>query len=106
MDSFLHGTSTARLEQLLSPFLSPECSRRLWTETWELCHVRPSSLWAWLRLYGHELAALAVAAGLDDTELRKYLKDRQRPDRAVLEMLADLNCFPFVTPAARPMAAV
>ena len=100
------GVSRRRIEQLLTPFLSPECSTRLWSQAWELGLVRPLSLWAWVRLYGDDIAALAVAAGLDETQLRQNLKDRQRPDRAVLEMLADLNCFPFATPAARPMAGV
>ncbi len=95
-----------RLEQLLSPWLSPECTLRLWSETWGLAGVRPSSLWALLRLYGEEIAALAVAAGLDEGQIRLHLKGRTRPDRGVLEMLADLNCFPYTTPAARSLLAV
>ena len=95
-----------RLEQLLSPWLSSECTHRLWSEAWEMARVRPSSLWAWLGLYGEEMAALAVAAGLDEGQLRQHLRDRTRPDRGVLEMLADLNCFPHATPAARPLVAV
>ncbi len=95
-----------RLEQLLSPWLSPECTRRLWSEAWGTARVTPASLWAWLRLYGEEMAALAVAAGLDEGQIRLYLTDRTRPDRGVLEMLADLNCFPHLTPAARPLVAV
>ncbi len=93
----------ARLEELLSTWLAPECSRRLWSETWEIAQVSPSSLWAWLQLYGAEIAALAVAARVSEEELRSHLDDRRRPDRGVLEMLADLNCFPYVTPAARPV---
>jgi hypothetical protein len=95
-----------RLEQLLSPWLSPECTSRLWSETWETARVRPSSLWAWLRLYGEETTALAVAAGLDEGQIRQHLRDRTWPDRGVLEMLADLNCFPHATPAARPLVGV
>ena len=95
-----------RLELLLSPLLAPECSARLWSSAWGQSGVRPGSLWAWSSQYGEEMAALAVAAGLDETQLRQHLQDGQCPDRAVLEMLADLNCFPYVTPAARAMAEV
>lgn len=98
--------TTQRIEQLLSPWLSPECTHRLWSETWERARVTPASLWAWLRMYGEEMTALAVAAGLDEGQIRLHLKDRTRPDRGVLEMLADLNCFPHVTPAARPLVAL
>lgn len=100
------STSTARqhLEELLAPWLSRECAGRLWSETWDLAGVTTSSLWAWAELFGADVAALAVAARLTETDLRRHLDDGLRPDRAALEMLADLNCFPFVTPAARPMA--
>lgn len=96
----------AALERLLSPFLSPACERRLWSDAWERQCVRPQSLRAWSRLYGAEITALAIAAGLTETQLREHLSDGCRPDRGALEMLADLNCFPHVTPAARPMAGV
>ena len=100
------SASRAQLEVLLSPFLAPECAGRLWSVAWHQSSVRPRSLWAWMGLYGEEVAALAVAAGLEENQLRQHLEDGQRPDRAVLEMLADLNCFPYVTPAARAMAEV
>ena len=100
------GVTRGGLERLLSPWLAPECAHRLWSDAWELTHITPWSLWAWHQLYGPEVAALAVAAGLDEGQLRRHLKDRRSPDRSVLEMLADLNCFPFVTPAARPMVGV
>ena len=98
--------TAARLQQLLSPWLSAECESRLWSETWGLARVAPSSLGAGLRLYGEEIAALAVAAGLDEDELQRHLADRRRPDREALEMLADLNCFLHVTPAARSLVAL
>jgi hypothetical protein len=94
--------SRARLEQALSVWLAPECASRLWSEAWETGHVTPSSLEELLGLYGEEIAALAVAAGLNEAEIQRHLD--VRPDRGVLEMLADLNCFPCVTPAARPVA--
>ena len=96
----------AALEQLLSPFLSPACAPRLWSEAWQQRRVTPTSLWAWSRSYGDQLAALAVAAGLTETQLQQHLSDRRLPDREALEMLADLNCFPHVTPDARPLAVV
>jgi hypothetical protein len=98
--------TAARLEQLLSPWISLECESRLWSDTWEMAQVTPSSLDAWLRLYGEEITALAVAAGLDEDELQRHLTDRRPPDREALEMLADLNCFPYVTPAARSLIAL
>jgi hypothetical protein len=97
------GVTRDRLEELLSQWLSPECTSRLWSETWEQAHVTPFSLWAWFRLYGAEIAALAVAAQLTEDDLLVHLEERRLPDRGVLEMLADLNCFPYVTPAARPL---
>jgi hypothetical protein len=97
------SSTRAPLEQLLSLWLAPECTSRLWSDTWETYHVMPSSLQTLLRLYGVEIAALAVAAGLTEDEIQQHLQDGRRPDRGVLEMLADLNCFPHVTPAARPM---
>jgi hypothetical protein len=97
------GVTRARLEELLSQWLSPACTSRLWSETWGQAHVTPFSLWAWFRLYGAEIAALAVAAGLSEAEVRCHLEDRRRPDRGILEMLADLNCFPYLTPATRPL---
>jgi hypothetical protein len=98
------GRYRARLEDLLSPWLAPECAPRLWSETWGLARVSPSSLSTWVELHGPELAALAVAARLDEVDLRRHLDDGLVPDRAALEMLADLNCFPHATPAARPLA--
>jgi hypothetical protein len=97
------SSTRARLEQLLSPWLAPQCTSRLWSETWELAKVTPSSLEALLRLYGEQVAALAVAAGLSEGDIQRHLDDRRRPDLEVLEMLADLNCFPCETPAARPL---
>lgn len=94
-----------RLEELLTPLLSPECSDRLWAETWEIARVTPSMLWAWFQLHGAQIAALAVAARLSDDDVRSHLHDRRQPDRGALEMLADLNCFPYATPAARPLVA-
>ena len=104
-DGWTPGLSREDIEQLLSSGLPPACSVRLWSESWELAHVTPASLWGWLQSYGEELAALAVAAGLTEGQLRRHLSDGRRPDRAALEMLADLNCYPYVTPAARPLAA-
>jgi hypothetical protein len=97
----ISGPTRARLEQQLSPWLSAHDRDRLWAEAWELTRVTPWTLWGWLRTYGEEVAALAVAAGLTEGQLQRHLKDGRIPDRAVLEMLADLNCFPHVTPAAR-----
>jgi hypothetical protein len=97
------GSTRARLERLLSPWLAPQCTSRLWAETWGLAGVAPSSLEALLQLYGEQVAALAVAAGLGEGDIRLHLRDRRRPDLGVLEMLADLNCFPCETPAARPL---
>ena len=93
----------ARLEQLLSPGLAPACAAWLWADAWELGEVTPWTLWALAGRHGEEIAALAVAAGMSEGEIRRHLEDRRCPDRAVLEMLADLNCFPHVTPAARPL---
>lgn len=98
------GPHRAGLEDLLSPSLPPQCLDRLWTETWEWGGVSPSTLWAWCRTYGTDVAALAVAAGVPELQMRRHLADDRPPDRDVLEMLADLNCFPFVTPAARPVS--
>jgi hypothetical protein len=97
------GAARSRLEQELSPWLSPACTTRLWSDAWERAHVTPGSLCAWLWCFGEEMAALAVAAGLTEGEMRGHLNDRRPPNRGVLEMLADLNCFPWVTPAARPL---
>lgn len=94
--------SRDRLEQLLSPLLAPACVERVWAEAWGALQVSPATLTRWLRRFGNECAALAVAAGLTDHQLTEQL-DRKGPDRAVLEMLADLNCYPYVTPAARPV---
>lgn len=102
-ESHAAGLTRAGLEQLLSPSLPPECSRRLWDEAWEWAGVTPWTLWAWCRRFGTEIAALAVAAGVDEPQMRQHLADDRVPDRAVLEMLADLNCFPYATPAARPV---
>ena len=77
----------------------PGCGPR----TWQSANVTPSSLEAFLRLYGEEIAALAVAAGLSEGDIQRHLQDEQ-PDRGALEMLADLNCFPYVTPASRPLS--
>ena len=100
------GMTRARLEELLSQWLSPECASRLWSDTWGRALVTPFSLWAWFRLYGAEVAALAVAAQLTEDDLLLHLSERRQPDRGVLEMLADLNCFPYATPAARPLVAI
>jgi hypothetical protein len=35
--------------------------------------------------------------------MRRHLTDDHAPDRDALEMLADLNCYPYATPAARPV---
>jgi hypothetical protein len=98
------GLSRARLEHVLSPLLATECRARLWAEAWEWGGVAPATLWSWCQTYGHEMAALAVAARLTELQMRRHLSDALVPDRAVLEMLADLNCFPFATPAARSLA--
>ena len=98
------SSTRVRLELLLSPWLAPECTTRLWSETWQSANVTPSSLEAFLRLYGEEIAALAVAAGLSEGDIQRHLQDRPQPDRGALEMLADLNCFPYATPAARPLS--
>ena len=97
------GPTRAGLEDLLTPLLAAECRTRLWAETWTEAGVVPATLWSWCRTYGLELAALAVAGRLTELQLRVHLSDDRAPDRGVLEMLADLNCFPFVTPAARPV---
>jgi hypothetical protein len=92
------------LEQLLSPMLPPECLGRLWADAWGVSGVRPATLMRWCQRFGLDCAALAVAAGLTESQLREHLSNRG-PDRAALEMLGDLNCFPHVTPAARPAPA-
>ena len=71
----------ARLEELLSPWLSPECTHQLWSETWETAHVTPTSLWAWVQLYGADIAALAVAAHVGEDELKRHVTDHLPPDR-------------------------
>ncbi|MBJ7358379.1 hypothetical protein [Nocardioides sp.] len=96
--------SRAHLEQLLSQFLAPACLERLWLETWGRLGVSPATLASWYRRFGEDCTALAVAAGLTEQQLTEHLADRA-PDRQVLEMLADLNCYPHVTPAARPVTA-
>ncbi|MDX6371054.1 MAG: hypothetical protein QOD98_42 [Nocardioidaceae bacterium] len=97
------SSTRAHLEQLLSPWLAPQFTSQLWSETWGPAGVEPSSLEALLRLYGERVAALAVASGLSEGDIQRHLRDRRRPDLGVLEMLADLNCFPCETPAARPL---
>lgn len=88
----------------MSPSLAPACLERLWAEAWEPLGINPSTLEQWHQRFGSDCAALAVAAGLTERQLREHLAG-QGPDRAVLEMLADLNCYPHVTPTARPVCA-
>lgn len=93
--------SRGHLQELLSPLLAPAMVDRLWADAWGRLRITPATLIRWHQLFGVEYAALAVASGLADTQLREYAD--HGPDRAMLEMLADLNCYPYVTPAARPV---
>jgi hypothetical protein len=104
-DGHPRGLTRAGLEDLLSPLLPPQCRDRLWAETWDDAGVSPVTLWSWCRTYGVDVAALAVAGRLTELQLRVHLSDARTPNRGVLEMLADLNCFPYLTPAARPVLA-
>lgn len=92
-----------RIEELLSPLLAPLALERLWAEAWGRLGLTPANLTGWYQQFGAELAALAVASGLTEAQLCEHFAGGD-PDRATLEMLADLNCYPHVTPAARPVA--
>jgi hypothetical protein len=89
------------LERALTPCLPPECAAWLWADAWDLAGLSPETLAEWYRRFGAETAALAVAGGLSEATLRQHLLDGCEPDRGRLAMLAELNCYPFVPPAAQ-----
>ena len=90
-----------RLEELLTPRLPQACAPRLWEQAWGRAGLTPDTLVLWCEQYGADAAALAVAAGLPESHLRRHLDDERRPDHGVLQMLAELNCYPdsLVVPA-------
>ncbi len=56
--------------------------------------IRPGILWSWTRTHGAPVLALAVAAGLDDTDLRHHLPGLHGLDLDSLELHAELNGYP------------
>lgn len=58
--------------------------------------IHPGILWAWTRRHGAPLLALAVAAGLDEDDLRRHLPGVHGLDIESLELHAELNGSPVV----------
>lgn len=77
--------------------LSRELPMRLVLDVCVRAHgrdIRPDVLWPWIRRHGAALLALAVAAGLDDADLRRHLPSVHGLDIASLELHAELNGYP------------
>jgi hypothetical protein len=63
--------------------------------------ISPATLWPWIRRHGAPLLALAVAAGLDDADLRRHQPGVHGLDVESLEMHAELNGHPVAAHRAR-----
>lgn len=64
--------------------------------------LAPAILWPWIRRHGAPLLALAVAAGLDDADLRRHLPGVAGLDVESLELHAELNGYPVAARVAQP----
>lgn len=56
--------------------------------------IRPATMWPWIQRHGAPLLALAVAAGLDDADLRRHLASLEGLDLESLALHAELNGSP------------